>query len=60
LFDVVNSGIAAPSKQSKEVYADLSSQADTQLNKLKKIVGEDIPKFNQLIREKSLNVIGVK
>lgn len=60
LFDVVNSGVAAPSKQSKEVYAELSSQADAQLNKLKKIVGEDIPKFNQLIREKSLNVIGVK
>ncbi len=60
LFDVVNSGIAAPSKQSKEVYADLSGQADAQLNKLKKIVSEDVPKFNQLIREKSLNVIGVK
>jgi ElaB/YqjD/DUF883 family membrane-anchored ribosome-binding protein len=60
LFDVVNSGVAAPSKQSKEVYAELSSQADAQLNKLKKIVGEDIPKFNHLIREKSLNVIGVK
>ena len=60
LFDVVNSGVAAPSKQSKEFYAELSAQADAQLNKLKKIVSEDVPKFNQLIREKSLNVIGVK
>lgn len=60
LFDVVNSGVAAPSKQSKEFYAELSVQADAQLNKLKKIVSEDVPKFNQLIREKSLNVIGLK
>jgi photosystem II stability/assembly factor-like uncharacterized protein len=60
LFDVVSSGIAAPSKQSREFYAELSAQADAQLNKLKKIISEEVPKFNQLIREKSLNVIGVK
>ena len=60
VFDVANSGFNAPSKQSKEVFADLSKQADEQLNKLKKIVAEDVPKFNLLIREKSLPVIGVK
>jgi len=60
VFDVANSGFNPPSKQSKEVYAELSKQADEQLNKLKKIVAEDVPKFNQLIREKSLPVIGVK
>ncbi len=60
VFDVANSGINPPSKQSKEVYADLSNQADVQLNKLKKIVAEDVPRFNQLIRDKSLPVIGVK
>ena len=60
VFDVVNSGFNPPSKQSKEVYADLSKQADEQLNKLKKIVAEDVPKFNQLIRDRSLPVIGVK
>ena len=60
MFDVANSGINAPSKQSKDVFADLSNQADAQLNKLKKIISEDVPKFNQLIRDKSLPVIGVK
>jgi ElaB/YqjD/DUF883 family membrane-anchored ribosome-binding protein len=60
VFDVANSGVNAPSKQSKEVFAELSKQADEQLNKLKKIVSEDVPKFNQLIREKSLPVIGIK
>ena len=60
VFDVANSGITAPSKQSKDVFADLSNQADVQLNKLKKIVAEDVPKFNLLIREKSLPVISIK
>jgi photosystem II stability/assembly factor-like uncharacterized protein len=60
VFDVANSGVNAPSKQSKEVFAELSKQADEQLNKLKKIMNEDVLKFNQLIREKSLPVIGVK
>ncbi len=60
LFDVVNSGNMAPSKQSKEVFADLSAQSDAELNKLKQIMTDDLVKFNQLIREKSLPVIGVK
>ncbi len=60
LFDVVNSGNMAPSKQSKEVFADLSAQSDAELNKLKTIMTDDLTKLNQLIREKSLPVIGVK
>ena len=60
LFDVVNSGNMAPSKQSKEVFADLSTQSDTELNKLKTIMTDDLAKLNQLIREKSLPVIGVR
>ena len=60
LFDAANSGNMAPSKQAKEVFADLSAQCDEQLNKLKKIKEEDIVKLNQLIREKAVPVIGLK
>jgi hypothetical protein len=60
LFDAASSGNFAPSKQSKDVYAGLSKQCDEQLNKLKKIMDNDVVKFNQLIREKALPVIGVK
>ncbi|HMI77199.1 MAG TPA: hypothetical protein VK484_00315, partial [Ferruginibacter sp.] len=60
LYDFAASGNAAPAKQVKDAYAELSAQADLQLNKLKKIMEEDVPKFNQLIRERSLPVIGVK
>ncbi|HSU28055.1 MAG TPA: hypothetical protein VLJ68_06725 [Chitinophagaceae bacterium] len=60
VFDAASSGNMAPSKQSKEVYADLAAQCDEQLNKLKKIQEQDIPALNQLIRDKSLPVIGLK
>ncbi len=60
LFDAANSGNMAPSKQVKEVFADLAAQSDEQLSKLKKIKEEDIDKLNQLIREKAVPVIGLK
>lgn len=60
LYNYAASGNYAPTKQVQEAYVDLSKQADDQLNKLKKILGEDVPKLNQLIRQKQLPVIGVK
>jgi len=60
LYDFASSGNAAPAKQVKEAFAELGGQADVQLNKLKKIMDEDLVKFNVLIREKALPVIGVK
>ena len=60
LYDFASSGNAAPAKQVKEAFAELGGQADVQLNKLKKIMDEDLVKFNALIREKALPVIGVK
>jgi photosystem II stability/assembly factor-like uncharacterized protein len=48
------------SKQAKDAYAELVVQIDEQLNKLKKIMSEDVVKLNQLIHEKTLPVIGVK
>ncbi|HKP31648.1 MAG TPA: hypothetical protein VJT83_02940 [Chitinophagaceae bacterium] len=60
VFDAANSGIQAPSKQAKDVFAELSRQADVELDKLKKIQNEDVAKLNQMIREKALPVIGLK
>jgi hypothetical protein len=47
-------------KQAKDAYADLVVKIDEQLNKLKKIMSDDVAKLNQLIHEKTLPVIGVK
>jgi transposase-like protein len=60
VYDVAAAGQSGVSKQSKEAYAELVLQIDVQLNKLKKIMTEDVAKLNQLIHEKSLPVIGVK
>jgi len=60
VFDAANSGNMAPSKQVKEVYADLATQTDAALAKLKTVINTDVQQLNQLIREKSLPVIGVK
>ena len=60
LYDFASSGNAAPAKQVKEAFAELGGQADVQLNKLKKIMDEDLVKFNAMIREKALPVIGIK
>ncbi len=60
LYDYAASGTNAPTKQVKETFAELSAQADVQLNKLQKIMEGDVVKFNQLIRDKALPVIGIK
>ncbi|HZH00145.1 MAG TPA: hypothetical protein VEY32_03635, partial [Flavisolibacter sp.] len=60
LYDAANSGNFAPSKQVQDVYADLSSQVDAQLAKLKAIKEKEVPALNELIRQKALPVIGIR
>lgn len=57
LYNYAASGNYAPTAQVKEVYADLSAQADAELRKLKIIFDTDLPRLNKLIREKELPVI---
>jgi photosystem II stability/assembly factor-like uncharacterized protein len=60
VFDAANSGNMAPSKQAKDVYAELKQQAQVELNRLEQLKSGAITEFNKLIREKSLPVIGIK
>ena len=60
LYNYAASGNYPPTRQVKEAYSFLSAKADVELNKLKTIMDVDVPKFNALIREKQLPVIGVK
>jgi methyl-accepting chemotaxis protein len=60
LYNYAASGNYAPTSQVKEVYVELSAQADKQLNELKKIMSTDVVQLNKLIRQKELPVIGVK
>lgn len=60
VYDAAAAGQSPPSKQVKEAYNELAILIDAQLNKLKKIMEEDVARLNQLIHEKTLPVIGVK
>ena len=60
VYQTAASGNMAPSRQVKEVYAVLATQIDEQLVKLKAIKDNGISAFNQLVRERSLPVIGLK
>jgi photosystem II stability/assembly factor-like uncharacterized protein len=60
LYGYASSGNYAPTKQVKEAYKELSAQADVELNKFKMILNSDLPKFNQLLRERQMELIGVK
>jgi photosystem II stability/assembly factor-like uncharacterized protein len=59
IFDVANSGNFAPSRQVVEAYNDIASQADLALAKLKKVFDQDLPAFNEMIRQKNLSLIGI-
>ncbi|MEO5946572.1 MAG: hypothetical protein ABIP79_07115, partial [Chitinophagaceae bacterium] len=59
LYRAASAGQSIPSEQAKAAYGELSVLIDVQLNKLKKIMSDDVSKLNQLIHEKTLPVIGV-
>ncbi len=60
LYETANSGNFSPSKQARDVYADLAGQIDVQLERLRVIRQKDIPAFNEMIRQKALPVIGIQ
>lgn len=60
VFDFAASGNNPPAKQVKEVFAVLSSQADTHLAKLKNLMANEVVQLNNLIHEKKIPVIGLK
>jgi hypothetical protein len=60
LARVVEDGDARPTNQSFAVYEDLAGKADTQLAKLKRLLGPDLDAFNQLVRDKNLPAVVIR
>ena len=48
-----------PNAQTQAVYAEVTSQIDVQLGSLKKIFTEQVPKFNDLVRQKQVSALQV-
>jgi photosystem II stability/assembly factor-like uncharacterized protein len=60
LEGTVESSDNAPTVQSTQVYEDLASQVNSQLEKLKRIVGTDLAAFNKLVRETNVPAVIVQ
>ncbi|MBS1621170.1 MAG: glycosyl hydrolase [Bacteroidetes bacterium] len=60
IYNAASAGSSGLSQQAKDAYTELEPLINVQLNKLKKIMSDDVSKLNQMIHEKSLPVIGVK
>jgi len=59
LYNVASSGNTPPTTQVVDAFNELSAEVDVQLDKLKKIMADDISAFNKLIYEKQIPVISV-
>jgi hypothetical protein len=47
----------APSKQAREVYAELAVQVDAEISKLKSLLDSGLKAFNKLVRERELPTV---
>ncbi len=54
------SGDYRPTAQSYQVKDELSQQIDNELKKFRKVVNEDIPELNRMIRERAVDPIMMK
>jgi photosystem II stability/assembly factor-like uncharacterized protein len=57
LAAVVASGEAAPTRQARQVFDDLSARVAAQLQRLRELVETDVAAFNTMIREASVPAI---
>ena len=57
VFDMASSGNMAPSKQAKDVYAELAVQVDAEISTLKGLLESGLKAFNKLVRERELPTV---
>jgi photosystem II stability/assembly factor-like uncharacterized protein len=57
LASVVSSGEAAPTRQARQVFDDLSARVAAQLQRLREVIDSDVAAFNTVIREASIPAI---
>ena len=48
-----------PTHQVRAVYSEVTGKIDEQLNALKKVFNEQVPKLNQLVREKQIDAVSL-
>jgi len=60
LLGVAGGGEWRPTDQSETVRVELTKQIDAELAKLKGLMENDLPAFNQLVKNKSVDAIILK
>ncbi len=60
LTGVAGSGSWRPTAQAEAVRKEITGQIDTQLEKLQRIMSEDLPEFNNKVKQKSVDAIIIK
>ena len=60
LLGVAGGGEYRPTAQSETVRRQLTDQIDGELDKLQKIMSNDLPDFNNLVKRKSVDAIIIK
>jgi photosystem II stability/assembly factor-like uncharacterized protein len=60
LTNVVSSADARPTKQSYDVFNDLSGKLDAQLARLKEVMDKDLPEFNRKVKAEDIPAVILK
>ncbi|MEC7756059.1 MAG: glycosyl hydrolase [Bacteroidota bacterium] len=60
LLGVAGGGEWRPTRQAEEVRVELTQQIDAELTKLRNIMNNDLPAFNNLVKQKSVDYIVIK
>jgi hypothetical protein len=60
IYGFASDGYHPPSRQAREVFADLSARADVQLNRLNDIIHTGITELNKLVYERRVPMISPK
>ena len=60
LLSVISAADAAPTKQTYTVFEHLSDQVDDQMAALHNLMTEDVPSFNELVREANLPPVWIE
>jgi hypothetical protein len=55
----VASAEAAPTAQSSAVYDELAARIDAELATLDRVLADDVPAFNRLVREKEIPAVRI-
>ena len=59
LLGVVSGADAAPTQQSREVFATVAQRLDQQFERLDTVLSRDVPRFNALVRDQNLPALTI-